>query len=211
MLARDNGFMKILRNSFILGGLILAGLSMGQATKVDLVSLKNLHKEMRNAYRTIQRCMPIYEGHRGLAIGALHEAEAIVQGVILANEPSPKPVEPATAAAAKPPVLEKVKAKETPKKKEEAKAAPVPKPAPATVPVTPAAKIPEEVKAEEQKKIAESQARFRHALELIQDAIKDLKPAETSLSADQAAKVAKLLETAQEESTKSIAVHEKEG
>ena len=213
--------MKLIRNSLVLAGVLVAGLSMGQSsTQVNLESLKVLHREIRSAYRTIQSCMPIYEGHRGVAMNALHEAEVAVRGVIVANEP-PQEAKPAVAIAApvapKPvekPANEKAKLKEAPKKgKEEApKAAPVPAPKPvaATVPAA-APKTPEELKAEEMKKVITSQVRFRHGLELVQKAIQDLKAVESSLPADQAAKLAKLLQTAEAESTKSIEVHAKEG
>lgn len=164
----------------------------GQA---NLEALKTLKRDLVAATNAMKPCLPIYEGHRGKSESAVSEATKLVNAAIVAATPA----DPAKAAAEKP----AAKNKNEKAAKEPAAVKPATKEQPA------AAKVPTTETDEE--KIAKSQAGMRKALEAIQQALKDLKAATSSIPEADMAKAQKLLEAASDEATKSIALHAGQG
>ena len=190
--------MKFKIGGLILGSLIV-GMAFAQTEKPAEEGLILLKHDLRRAANEMAPCLPIYQGHCGKAKDAVREARVIIDSLItpaaVAATPAKaevkkelKPVEPAKEASKKTKLIEPVKP---------------------TVKEAPKVEAPKLTEAE---KITRSQTKLRKGLEEIEKTIKDLKASANLITdAEKAAKLEKLLQTAEEEAKIAISLHEKEG
>lgn len=203
-------------------GKSLIGASAGQQP------LPTLRRDLVTAISSMLSGLGIYSGHRDASINAAHQAQSIVESLIAAANP-PAPAK-ATSADSTSPAKSQTKddgqkkpgdtkaaagakttgSGSTASTKDKAKDEAQKKPADTKTP-TGAKPATTQTKDKPVQTVAGSQAAMRKGLEAIQQAIKDLKAAASSIPEAKAAQLAKLLQTAADEATKSISLHADQG
>ena len=198
--------MKLLRRSLalvVLGSLSIVAFSQTEAPKQE-EAFKTLQQDLNSAIEAMKPCLPIYAGHCGQARNEVHKAQSLIKGILVGNAATAKVVAKESTPPAKAPE------KKIEKKAEATKPINAPKPAEKPAEKAPVVDKPKP-KPPTEEEIAASQATFQKALEAIQKAIKDLSATKASLPETEATKLEQLLQAAEAEANKGLAIHAKKG